>query len=448
MKKNLPSFCTGLAVGLLAAAALTCARPKSGAWERWGITRPAPDAAEPRLVAACSLLYATSYDSARQAYTDLVRDYPGSAEALLGLSLADRCIGQRESAYVEAKRALALDPQGTGVLCNYADLLQPARGAYSSDTMSDSARFEASVAAAGKAARTGHRYAVYAHFTLWVDYIWAGRLADARRETRTLAANSYFPPALLEFGRNLLTAIEPNALLLTDCGDCTGPLFSVQDGEGFRPDVTVVNIALLNSPRATAMMRDSLRLPVSFSDPELNELRAVRDSATGRAARPCDRLVSDVIANARKQNRPVYFATITSPEAMGDWKDYSVKEGLVRRVVATRAADSSDVPRMIENTERRYRLTAAGQRIEWKANMSPLTRNIPWLVLNYAAIYMDMANYFKGQGDMARVDETCRRAYELVKHTDGAQWTSRVVSIWLNLNPSSAEARKLSNKPD
>ena len=400
------------------------------------------------MAAACNLLYATKYDSACQAYSDLVRDYPGSAEAHLGLSIADRCVGRRESAYVEAKRALALEPEGTGVLCNYADLLQPARGAYLADAMNDSARFEASIAAAGKAARTGHRYAAYSHFTSWVDYLWAGRLADARREIKALAANSYFPPALLEFARNLLTAIEPNAVLLTDCGDCLGPLFSVQDLEGLRPDVTIVNLALLNSPRATAMMRDSLRLPVSFSDPELNGLRSVRDSAAGRTTYPCDRLVSDIVANARKQNRPVYFATITSAEAMGDWKDYTVKEGLVRRVIAVKAADSSDVPRMIENTEGRYRLTAAGQPTDWRANMSPLTRGIPWLVLNYAAIYMDIANYYRGRSDMAKVDEACRQAYELVEQTNDAQWTSKAASLWLNLNPSSVEARRLSSESD
>jgi len=87
MKKNLPILCVDLAAVLLAAAALTCARPKSGAWERWGITRPSPAAAEPTLVAAYNLLYATKYDSARQAYSDLVQDYPSSAEAHLGLSM-------------------------------------------------------------------------------------------------------------------------------------------------------------------------------------------------------------------------------------------------------------------------------------------------------------------------------------------------------------------------
>ena len=78
MKKNLLSLRIGLMVGILASAALMCARHRNGAWERWGITRPAPDAAEPGLAAACSLLYATKYDSALPA-----RPIPTLSETVL-----------------------------------------------------------------------------------------------------------------------------------------------------------------------------------------------------------------------------------------------------------------------------------------------------------------------------------------------------------------------------
>jgi tetratricopeptide (TPR) repeat protein len=445
MKRNLLSLCIGLVAGTLASLALTCARPRSGAWERWGITRPAPDAAEPRLVAACTLLYATKFDSARQVYADLVRDYPNSAEAHLGLSMAYRYLEQRDTALAEAKTALALDPEGTGPLCQYAKLLLVRLG--TTEKPGDSARTAGAIEAARKATATRHRYSTSAHVTLWTHYVAAGRLAEARQEMKVLGEKGYYPPILMDFGRNMLTGLPPDAILFTGGDTDTEPLLCLQATEELRPDITVVKLSFLMFPKTIATIRDSLRLPLSFSDQELQEILSQPDFAGGKPGVRFARIRDNIIANAHKQNRPVYFASTVDAGLMGDWKGHLVREGIFSHVVPARTDDSIDVPKVLENVES-WRVATAGRKVDWPACMAPNLRQISWLNLHYISVYLDLARHFQSQGDTAQVDEWCRRSYGLIEHLEDPQRAGHVVRAWLDLNPSSAEAKELSKKYD
>jgi hypothetical protein len=88
-------------------------------WTRWGIkNRTAEPGVEAQLVAAHRLLYGLKFDSAQAVYYTLVRQFPQSAEAHLGLSLADWYTGQRDTAVAEGRAAFKLDSEAVGVLIN------------------------------------------------------------------------------------------------------------------------------------------------------------------------------------------------------------------------------------------------------------------------------------------------------------------------------------------
>ncbi|MBN2464002.1 hypothetical protein JXD38_00045 [candidate division WOR-3 bacterium] len=414
------------------------------AWTRWGITKPTaePDA-EAKLADAHRLLYALQLDSARAVYTDLVQSYPQSAEAHLGLSMACRYAGMRDSALTEARTAFRLDPEAAGVLLDYADLILPIRtgdlpGMSAEDRYAEAERCNL------KAASSTHPFSAHAHTALWASYMAQGRLSDARQQAFELSEKHYYKPPLLEFGRNLLVGLAPDAILFTNGDNDTYPPSALQQAaEPFRPDVTVANLALLNIPTVVKMMKDSLGLPVSLTDEDIAAL-APRPAPDGKSILlPSQQVVANIIANAAKAGRPVYFAATVSKDMTAPYADRLVLEGLVNRVTEGRPAAPVDFDRIIENLTKNYRLDWPDELPPWPQNMSPLTRMVAPLALNYANLYGRLAMHYDSLGRKQEADAAWPEAVAWLLRGERKDAASAAVDEWLRHSPDNAAAKKL-----
>ena len=184
---------------------------------------------------------------------------------------------------------------------------------------------------------------------------------------------------------NMLTSVAEDSILFTYGDNDTYPLWYLQNVEGVRPDVRVVNLSLLGTSWYTKQLKEpslaSAPVPMSFSDERIEQLRyrpwspktmrlpvrksdllsyqpALKNAITGehplerpmswrlkgrtvgdrRALSPTDQVVYDILRTNAEQGwqRPVYFAVTTPPSARLNLASYLQLEGLAQRVVPIR----------------------------------------------------------------------------------------------------------------
>jgi hypothetical protein len=170
-----------------------------------------------------------------------------------------------------------------------------------------------------------------------------------------------------DFGKNLLDTLPPDAIVFTNGDNDTWPPWYLQIAEGYRPDVTVINLPLLNTSWfvSQVMARDP-KIPLALSKEELTEFHlqpwsdttivvpvegdhesfqlsaevAIPDSVylkipptiEGSYLRVQDWLLVQLIINNRWK-RPIYFSTTVYRPNLLELDPYLRLEGIAWRLL-------------------------------------------------------------------------------------------------------------------
>ncbi len=83
-----------------------------------------------------------------------------------------------------------------------------------------------------------------------------------------------------DYSYNLLQSCEPNAILFTNGDNDTFPLWYLQDVEGVRRDIRIVNLSLVNTPWYILQLKNQMphgtaKVPISFSDQQIDRISPV-----------------------------------------------------------------------------------------------------------------------------------------------------------------------------
>jgi hypothetical protein len=189
------------------------------------------------------------------------------------------------------------------------------------------------------------------------------------------------------YGMNILDYVEENAILITNGDNDTFPLWYLQQVEGVRPDVDILNLSLIQINWYIKQLKDR-GIPMSFTYDEIERMTPywVRDPETGqmRMVTLRDIAVHDIIRETGT-SRPIYWA-VTVDDFMGYWENLEL-EGMVFRLVPTRGRNQINVEKTRENVFHNYNYDSIvdkddGWRVMDEIYKPPTTTR---LVTNYAA---------------------------------------------------------------
>ena len=254
-----------------------------------------------------------------------------------------------------------------------------------------------------------------------------------------------------DFAYDVLQSVEPYGILFSNGDNDTFPLWYLQEVEGVRPDVEVVNLSLANTEWFIKQMRDNpvrafvpqqapwmahlapatLPPPVhSLTDDEVAGMRAqlLPQDFTFRLGRiehtfPAQSpfYVKDVmILRLLQENfrrRPVYYSTTVDTENWLGLDQYMTQEAMVVRLNVDRVPDPArlaggvfgvplDVPRTDSLAWSVYRY--AGLLQPDSLQLEPTTGNI---TANLSIPFLALGQAYDMRGDVDRSLKNLRRAY-------------------------------------
>lgn len=201
---------------------------------------------------------------------EAVRQEPLNADAHAWLAETLRRLRQHDEAVEEATQALVIDPCHSFAHTILGDARNPM---YSSWKGVDAeTNWEHLLKAIDCNPNDGGAWT-----SIWSQAIMRGDREMERKAARALIERGFLTDAVLAYNRWMLRNLPKDAILLTNGDMDTYPAVALQEVEGFRKDVGVVNLALLNTPWYARMVRSRYEVPLPFDDDDLDTAAPFRD---------------------------------------------------------------------------------------------------------------------------------------------------------------------------
>ncbi len=162
-----------------------------------------------------------------------------------------------------------------------------------------------------------------------------------------------------DYAYNMLAPLKQNAVIFTNGDNDTFPLWYIQEVEGFRKDIRVVNLSLLNTDWYMRQLRDvEPILPLTWDDAQCKEVMThYYRMEDGRIVQPRDEVINHLFVNAQRQGweqTPFYFAVTIPRDTLEPFMPYLMMEGMVYLMTLTEGTDQVDVEKLRYNLEHRF----------------------------------------------------------------------------------------------
>ncbi len=196
---------------------------------------------------------------------------------------------------------------------------------------------------------------------------------------------------IMDYSYNMIASLDKNAILVTNGDNDTYPGWILTRVLEFRPDVRIVNRALLNTEwYPLSVIAEGV--PSFVDQPALETLRKRiwGDIKEGRSTMPpagpfADALIERLIEAGSRTGRPVYFAATLMPSEVVDrWKNSGSGLGLVTLVTPLQESRRSQFRRVYGIWLAQFR---TGGMDAWDLHHAQQARAGKRLMFNYAAAF-------------------------------------------------------------
>ncbi|HSG29129.1 MAG TPA: tetratricopeptide repeat protein, partial [Candidatus Krumholzibacterium sp.] len=257
--------------------------------------------------------------------------------------------------------------------------------------------------------------------------IVACSILPATHHWRTHDRSADFIP--VDYAYNILAGLEPDAIIFTNGDNDTFPLWYLQYVEGYRKDVRVANLSLLNTPWYIKQIRDNEPvIPVHLDDREIELLRPVRTEDGVLWTR--DLAVNHIIRSV-DWRRPVYFSVTVPTEVWERYSDYLEMQGMVRRMIprtGSRMVNEFQTARNLEEIFR-YRGFLVGG---WKRDDSTyMPLSVENMFINYSIAAFQVAQLRSQDGDDEGAVRWAERSYTFAPRFE---WPKKYLGIYYMRN--------------
>jgi hypothetical protein len=176
-----------------------------------------------------------------------------------------------------------------------------------------------------------------------------------------------------DYSWNLLQSCEPDGIIFTNGDNDTFPVWYMQEVEGVRKDVRIVNLSLLNTPWYIKQLRNNEpKVPIGrLSDADIDRFSVIpwkkkevkisppagsnlepmqwelKPTIMGQGLRVQDIMILQIL-EANNWEKPVYFATTVSPGNRLGMEKYLQMQGLTFRVFPE-PVEHTDVAKIEDN---------------------------------------------------------------------------------------------------